>query len=82
MIVILVCYPLPRFTEIYRTSLAWRCIYAYVSDAAGSENFRQLVRQKEDFFMSCMQPLRRKTQVATERASFEPSALSRSLLEG
>jgi hypothetical protein len=44
MVVMLV---LLRFTEIYRSSLAWRCMHAYVSDAAGShsEIFRQLGHQ-------------------------------------
>jgi hypothetical protein len=31
----LVSYPSPRLTEIYRTSLAWRYMYAYVNDVAG-----------------------------------------------
>jgi hypothetical protein len=63
MIVMLVFYhPLPRLAEIYRTLLAWRCMYAHVSDVEGSypEISSSSATKQEDFIMSAWRPSRRK----------------------
>ena len=84
MIVMLVFYcPLPRLTEIYRTLLAWRCMYAYVNDVKGSypEISSSSATKQEDFIMSARRPFAAK-KLRWLLSSHPLSLSSPSLLEG